>query len=104
MSDVGIRPLKGKVIAEIIDRGERKSAGGVVLLSDDGKDAGIRPRWFKVVAVHEDTKDFGVGDYVLVEHGRWTREFKTKSQGMGLCALEEDRIMLVSDECPSELA
>ncbi len=54
--------------------GEQRSSGGIVILGDDGKDRGIYPRWGQVYAVGPDhNEEFNIGDWVLVEHGRWTR-------------------------------
>lgn len=69
-----LRPLHDKVLATDMEFGEQKLASGLVLLSDDGKNEGIHPRWCRVYAVGPEHKeDYGVGDWILVEHGRWSR-------------------------------
>lgn len=69
-----IKPLHDKVLVTDMEFGEQKTKGGIVLLSDDGKDHGIHPRWARVYAVGPEHKeDYNVGDWVLVEHGRWSR-------------------------------
>ena len=96
-----IRPLRGRVIGEIIDRGEKLTRGGIITLSDDRKEHGIRPRWFRVYSKSDESKeDYNVGDYILVEHGRWSREFGNVGNEMGLCAIEEKSVMLTSTENP----
>lgn len=95
-----IRPLRGRVIGEIIDRGEQKTAGGIIMLDDDATERGIRPRWFRVHSINDDTKDYAVGDYILVEHGRWSREFGGIGNGTGLCAIEEKSVLMMSNETP----
>ena len=71
-----IRPLHDRVIVREMHFGEMKTQGGIILTHDDGKDRGIKPRWGKVYAkVHENKDEFEVGDWILVEHGRWTRGF-----------------------------
>ena len=58
--------------------GQHKSAGGVIMLDDDGKTDGIKPRFFEVHDVGERTEvyeDIKKGDIVLVSHGRWSRGF-----------------------------
>jgi len=96
-----IRPLRGRVIGEIIDRGEQLTAGGIIMLDDDGKEEGIRPRWFRVHSLHDESKEgYAVGDYILVEHGRWSREFGNVGNEMGLCAIEEKSVMMMSNESP----
>ena len=72
-----IRPLHDRVIVREMHFGEMKTSGGLILTADDGKDHGIKPRWGKVYAKgHENKDEFEVGDWILVEHGRWTRGFK----------------------------
>jgi co-chaperonin GroES (HSP10) len=69
-----LRPLRDRIIVHNMHFGEQRSSGGIVILGDDGKDRGIYPRWGQVFAVGPDHKEeFDVGDWVLVEHGRWTR-------------------------------
>jgi co-chaperonin GroES (HSP10) len=69
-----IKPLHDKVLVRDMEFGEQQTRGGIVLLSDDGKDVGIHPRWAKVYAVGPEHKeDYNIGDWVLVEHGRWSR-------------------------------
>ena len=72
MNITTIRPIKKRVLATLCEQGARMSAGGIHLLDDDGKDHGIRPRWFQVTAIGPDQDEVEVGDYILVEHGRWT--------------------------------
>jgi co-chaperonin GroES (HSP10) len=53
---------------------ERISRGGIIMINDDMKSAGIRPRWARVYAVGPKSKeDIKVGDYVMIAHGRWSR-------------------------------
>lgn len=69
-----IKPIRDKVIVHNMHFGDQKSSGGLIILGDDGKDRGIYPRWGQVFAVGpEHREDFNVGDWVLIEHGRWTR-------------------------------
>ena len=67
-----LRPLRDNVVLTNLERGERKSAGGIVILDDDGKESGIRARWGQVFAVGLEQKDVKVGDWVLMQHGRWS--------------------------------
>jgi co-chaperonin GroES (HSP10) len=53
---------------------ERLSRGGIIMIDDDMKSAGIRPRWARVYAVGPKSKaDIKVGDYIMIAHGRWSR-------------------------------
>jgi co-chaperonin GroES (HSP10) len=86
-------PLHNKVIVTEMDFSGRKLASGIMLLNDDGKTDGIRPRWAKVYAVGPEQKDVSLGQWVLVEHGRWSRGIKVLVDG------EEKIIRLVDPEC-----
>ena len=82
---------------------EIKTTSGIILRSDNGKAHGVRPRWGKVYAVGPDQKDVSVGQWILVEHGRWTRGIKI-DDGDGekvIQKVDTKCIMMVSDTAPS---
>lgn len=69
------KALPDSVLAHNIQRGQRM-LHGILLLDDNCKDHGIRPRWMQVYDVGSDVNDIKVGDWILVTHGRWSRAFK----------------------------
>lgn len=97
-----IKPLKKRVLVSDMHFGERKSAGGIILMDDDGSEGGIHPRWAKVYAVGDQQEDVTVGQWVMVSHGRWSRGFKVKKDGVELEVrmIDENDILLVSDDEP----
>lgn len=100
-----VTPLREGVIVSDINFGERTTASGIIIRSDDGKSHGIYPRWGKVYSVGPEQKDVVPGQWVLIEHGRWTRGFTIENdQGekTTLWKAEETSILLVSDEQPEE--
>lgn len=84
-----INPVKAKKIRAIHDdvlirdmhMGEMKTQSGLIIGSDNGKAHGVKPRWGKVYATGPEQKDVKVGDWILVEHGRWTRKFPVDIDG-----------------------
>lgn len=68
-----VRAIKDHILIQDMNFKERRTKAGLILNTDDGKDHGIRPRWGKVYAIGPLQEDVKVGDWVLVEHGRWTR-------------------------------
>ena len=69
-----LSPIKDRVLVTDMDFGEQKTKGGILIAGDDGNVRGVYPRWGKVFAKGPDNKDeFAVGQWILVEHGRWTR-------------------------------
>ena len=74
-------PIRDNVLITDMNFDARVSKGGIVLPSDDGKSEGVRHRWGRVWAVGPEQKDVEVGEWILLEHGRWTR---------GVTVVEED--------------
>ncbi len=98
-----IKPLHDHVIVTEMNFKDRTLSSGIVLLGDDAKTAGIRPRWAQVYAVGPDQKDVAVGQWILVEHGRWTRgsEVEIDGEEMTIRRIDANAILIVSDESPN---
>jgi hypothetical protein len=79
---------------------ERTLSSGVILLGDDGRADGIRPRWGKVYAIGPNQKDVQEGQYVLVSHGRWTRgiDIEDETGKKSIRRIDPKDILLISDE------
>ena len=100
-----IRPLNDVVIVGEMIFTERFTNTGIVLLSDNGKSSGIRPRWGQVYAVGPEQKDVQVGDWVCVAHGRWTRgiDVEDETGKHTLRRVDPKDILLSADELPDDL-
>jgi co-chaperonin GroES (HSP10) len=102
---VKVRALSKDILVINMDMGEMKSAGGIVIQSDNGKAHGVKPRWAEVYKVGEDCDvDVKVGQWILIEHGRWTRKI-TIDDGTGekeFQKVEVKSIMAVADQRPND--
>ena len=100
-----IKPLHDSVIVTDMDFSGRKLASGILLLGDDGKTDGIRPRWGKVYAIGPEQQDVRVGQWILVEHGRWSRGLKIVKDGEEFVIRRADpeAIIFVSDDEPENI-
>ena len=98
----GIVPLGDHVIVTDMNFEGRKLSSGIVLLNDDGKSAGIRPRWARVYKIGPDQKWVKPGQWIFVEHGRWTRGLKVEIGGeeMIVRRVDVNAIIGVQDEAP----
>ena len=79
---------------------ERISRGGIIILNDDMKSSGIRPRWCQIYKLGPDYKgELVEGQYILVSHGRWTRgiDVEDESGKQTLRRVDPNDILLVSD-------
>lgn len=101
----GLVPLNDSVLVSDMSFEEQKTASGIILRSDDGKTHGIRPRWAKVYAIGPEQTDVKVGEWILVEHGRWTRGIKI-DDGDGekvIRKVETKSILASADERPTDV-
>ena len=100
----GIRALHDHIIVTDMDFGGRQLSSGIVLLNDDGKSEGIRPRWGKVYKVGPEQSDVKIGQWVYVEHGRWTRGLEIDIEGNVFTVRRVDpkALLFVQDEQPNE--
>ena len=100
-----LKPLNDVVIVGEMVFTERFTNTGIVLLSDNGKSTGIRPRCGQVYAVGPDQKDVRVGEWVCVAHGRWTRgiDIEDETGKHTLRRIDPKDILLSSDEQPDDL-
>jgi len=99
-----IRPLHDQVIVRDMDFKERVTSSGIIVLGDDGKSEGIRPRWGQVYAVGPEQKDYQVGQWIMIAHGRWTRgaEVEINGEEFTIRKVDLNDILLVSDEKPED--
>jgi hypothetical protein len=96
--------LNDSVIVGDMTFDERITTSGIVLLSDNGKSTGIRPRWGRVYAVGPEQKDVRVGEWVCIAHGRWTRgiDVEDESGKQTLRRVDPKDILLQCDELPND--
>jgi hypothetical protein len=98
-----LRALNDHVLVVDMQFGQRQLSSGIVLLDDNGKSEGIRPRWAQVYAVGPEQHDVVPGQYILVAHGRWTRanEIEVNGEKRSLRRVDHNDILMVSDEAPA---
>lgn len=102
-----IIPLHDKIFVTDINFEEQISAGGIYIPSDDGKDSGIKPRWGRVWAVGPEQTDVKLGEWILMEHGRWTRGIEYIEEDGSkrkIFMVDNNGIMCSADERPSEVS
>ena len=97
-----IHPLRDNVLATDMEFGDRKTKGGILLPADDMEQRGIRPRWCRVLAVGPDNQDVKPGEWIFVEHGRWTRGFDMTDpdtdETITVRMIEPKAIIMTADE------
>jgi hypothetical protein len=95
--------MPGKVLVTDLERGSR-IINGIIIPDDNGKSEGIRPRWGRVYSIGEGIDEITVGQWILIENGRWTRMLKVREDNgdqVQIWGVEwPQSVMLVSDEDP----
>lgn len=100
-----IVPIRDNILVTDMNFDARVSAGGIVLPSDDGKSEGVRHRWGRVWAIGPQQKDVKVGEWILLEHGRWTRGIKVVDENGDEIVIRRadiNAILMVTDENPGD--
>ena len=101
-----LTPIKDHVLVTDLYFGEQKTKSGLIIRDDNGTARGVYPRWAKVWAKGPtNIDDYKVGEYVLIEHGRWTRKIDCDVDGeeITLHRVDVDAILAVSNEKPDSL-
>ena len=104
VKNIKIRAIRNDVIVTNMDFEEMTTASGIVIQSDNGKVHGIKPRWGEVYKVGPEQTDITPGQWILIEHGRWTRKIKI-NDGDGdkeIQKVEVSSILAVSDQKPND--
>ena len=99
-----IKPLRDRILVRNIQKGIQKTAGGILLPDDNATERGIHPRWARVYAVGSDIDYVKVGQWVLMEHGRWSEGFDLEENGeiFDLRLAEGKSLLMVSDDEPGD--
>jgi co-chaperonin GroES (HSP10) len=98
-------PIRDSVLVSDMDFDMQKTKTGIYIPSDNGKTQGIHPRWGKVWAIGPDQTDVKVGEWILVEHGRWTRTIELESDNdtiIELRRVDTNAILASADEKPED--
>lgn len=98
------RPLRDQVFVADLESGDSITRGGLIIPDDNKKNRGIRHRWARVYAVGPDVTDIKVGEWVLIQHGRWTTGIDFEENGVPLKLWKidwPDATEMACDENPS---
>lgn len=101
-----LRAIGNRVLVTDMHFGEQTTKGGLIIKDDNGSTRGIYPRWGKIYAKGPDNVDvYDVGDWILIEHGRWTRSILLNEEGQEkeVRMVETESILAYSDTKPSGL-
>lgn len=101
-----IKPLRDRVFVTDMEFGEERTKSGIFIPGADGKTQGIMPRWGKVWAIGPEQKEIQIGQWVLIEHGRWTRTVKYEDQAgteHEIRMIDNNAIIATADDKPNDV-
>ena len=100
-----LRPLRNTVLVSDMGFEEQTTASGIVIQSDDGKSHGVKPRWARVWAIGPEQTEVKLGEWIYIEHGRWTRGIKVEENGEDIVIrrVDTDAILLQAEEKPNDV-
>ena len=99
-------PIRDNILITDMDFGEQITSAGIFIPSDDGKSEGVKSRWGRVWAIGPEQLDVKVGEWILLEHGRWTRGVTVvQDDGTEIIIRRADTtaILMVSEEKPDQI-
>jgi len=100
-----LRAIQDRIVVEELKTGETITKTGIVIPDDNAIERGIRPRWGKVYRIGPLQHEVSQGQWILVEHGRWTRGLKVRTEDgeeKTIRMVDPEEILLISDERPPE--
>ena len=100
-----LRPLRNTVLVSDMSFEEQTTTSGIVIQSDDGKSHGVKPRWARVWSIGPEQNEVKLGEWIYIEHGRWTRGIKVEEDGKEIVIrrVDTDAVLLQSDEKPNDV-
>lgn len=85
-----------KFVEEITSsRFVNSTKSGLIISSKDTAQSSV-PRWGEVTQIGPEVLDISVGDFILIEAGKWTPGFYVEN--VRYWKTDEDKVMAVSDE------
>tara|TARA_B100002019_G_C21135322_1_gene530410 strand:+ start:500 stop:898 length:399 start_codon:yes stop_codon:yes gene_type:complete len=100
------RAVGNRVLVTDMHFGEQTTKGGIILTDDNATTRGIYPRWGRVYSKGPLNKDpYEVGDWILIEHGRWTRAMNIdtpEQEGLIIRMVESEAVLASSKEKPND--
>ena len=101
-----IKPIRDNVLVTDMEFEETTTASGIFIPSQNGKNEGIKPRWGRVWAIGPEQQDVDIGDWIYVEHGRWTRGVTVEDANgdeIIIRRVENKSILLQSNDKPQDV-
>ena len=96
---MNLRPLLNGIFFQFTEEATpstfvNTTKSGIMIAQGKGDQSNV-PRWGKVTDIGPDVFDVAVGDYVLVDAGKWTVNFEV--DGARTWKTDESHVLIISD-------
>ena len=101
-----VRPIRDHILITDMEFDGEVTTSGIYIPSQNGKSTGIKPRWGRVWAIGPEQQDVKVGEWVYVEHGRWTRGINVIDENGNeiiIRRVDNKDVMLTANEKPKDI-
>lgn len=96
-------PTGANVFVTDLDGGAKVTKNGIIIPDDNMTNRGIKPRWARIYAIGPLVTDVKVGEWILIDHARWTNKIVLKIDGEEVTLWRIDHpesTFIVCDEDP----
>ena len=101
-TEMDLDPIADHILVEDIESEDERVHNNIIRLSERGETRGVRPRWARVYLVGPEQEDVKVDEWILIEHGKWTRGIKLNN-GKVVRKVDPGGLMLAADERPEDI-
>lgn len=101
-TNMDLDPIADHILVDDIEGEDERVQNGIILPNERGETRGVRPRWACVYLVGPEQTDVEPGQWILVEHGRWTRGVKM-GDGRIVRKVDPEGLMVVANERPENI-
>ena len=101
-----LKPIRDHILVCDMEFESVITMSGIIIPSQNGKVEGIKPRWGRVFAVGPEQKEVQVGEWVYIEHGRWTRGITVETaegEEKVIRRVDNEAILLQAEEPPKDV-
>lgn len=99
-----VSPLPDHILVYNMEQGDKLTHSGIIIPDDNGENSGIKPRWCQVYKTGKNVDYVKPGEWLLMEHGRWTYGVPVELTSDGetvehyIQRIDVDAILLVADQ------
>lgn len=100
-----LKPLPNDILVVDMEQGASITKSGLMLLDDSVASVeNIKPRWARVYKVGKNIRDISPGQWILIEHGRWSYgiNLETGTEKLYVQKIDIKSILMTAEKYPGD--